>query len=617
MAADDAKIRMDGDTTPARAALQQIVTELRKMEGTMEKMAGRSAKQSRSVAKELGGIQKAGMGAVKGLAGFVGVTSFLTASHRAAALLRSELESIKRIDTAAADQEVSLGRELKRFKLFSGVNDLDFEGLRERAIGASGSTLTPAEIISASRETVSAGFRGGDQKKLRAEVPIRIAELFGDSMSPDEFKALSAGLGTLTDKIDGFDLDEGIALSLKALQIAPGGDPAQFGENILRGLVPILVNQFGFTFERALQLSVAAQNTTQDVEGARIRTNLPKQLAQVREAGLVFGEDLSGDQLLDFAKGDSENAQKVRFQLLRSADKRGVELANQLRDAQESGDEATAKAIIEESAGVAKTLLGLFGKEKFAQLKPKVEGKSTEKFLGFDFLQSQLVDQDSKGFTATLAEVASQLQGGPNAVAEMQEAVSQNNSSGMTAVSTLQNEADRTVAVFKGEDRVGALRQTAIQSLRGIKESGRIGTETGRGIDETIDRIGLAGASEDDVLRYFNDRIDKIIREITTETGYVPSIGSGHGFSRGGGNIGLKTKDTLSPSEQREVDQLRNLKGRVGDVRDAIKEEDAKSIVDAIKELPAAIAAASGGNRPPNYKPIAGALPAASQTSAE
>ncbi|QDV11246.1 hypothetical protein CA51_11070 [Rosistilla oblonga] len=616
MASDDAKIRMDGDTTPARAALQQVVAELRKMEGTMAKMAGNSAKQSRSVAKELGGIQKAGMGAVKGLAGFVGVTSFLTASHRAAALLRSELESIKRIDTAAADQEVSLGRELKRFKLFSGANGLDFESLRERAIAASGSTLTPAEIISASRETVSAGFRGGEQKKLRAEVPIKLAEWFGDSMSTDEFKALSAALGTLTDKIDGFDLGQGAAMSLSALMMAPGGDPAAFSENILRGLVPILVNQFGFTFERALELAVTAQNTTQDTEGARIRTNLPKQLSQVREAGLVFGENLSGDDLIDFPKGDSENAQKIRFQLLRSADKRGVELANRLRDAKAAGDDVTAQAIIEESAGVAKVLLKMFDKEKFSQLKPKVAGKSTEKFLGLDFMQSTIPEQDTKGFTAMLAEVETQLKGGPTAVADLQETIRQNNSSGMTAVSTLQNESDRTIAVFKGEDRVGALRQTAIQSLRGIKESGRIGTETGRGIDETIDRIGLAGASEDDVLDYFNDRIDKIIREITTETGYVPSIGSGHGFSRGGGNVGLRTKEKLTPSEQREVDQLRNLKGRVGDVRDAIKEEDSQRVVEAI-DRQTEVMKAMMGNRPPKYSSAAGAMPVASQTSAE
>ncbi|QDV56402.1 hypothetical protein [Rosistilla oblonga] len=615
MASDDAKIRMDGDTTPARAALQQVVAELRKMEGTMARMANNSQKQSKGVAKDLGGIQKAGVAAVKGLTGFIGVTSGMAAAHRAAALFRSELEAIKRTDMNAADQEVSLGRELKRFKLFSGANGLDFEGLRERAIAASGSTLSPADIVSASRETVSAGFRGGDQKKLRAEVPIKLAEWFGDSMSTDEFKALSAALGTLTDKIDGFDLGQGAALSLSALMAAPGGDPAAFSENILRGLVPILVNQFGFTFERALEVAVAAQNTTQDAEGARIRTNLPKQFAQVREAGLVFGEELSGDQLLDFPKGDSKNAQKIRFQLLRSADKRGVELANRLKEANAVGDDVTAKAIIEESAGIASVLLKMFDKENFNQLKPKVAGKSTEKFLGLDFMQSTFVVQDKKGFTATLAEVASQLNGGPTAVADLQETIRQNNSSGITAVSTLQNEADRTIAVFKGEDRVGALRQTAIQGLQGIKESGRIGTETGRGIDETIDRIGLAGASEDDVLDYFNDRIDKIIRGITTEKGYVPTIGRG-GFSRGGGNIGLRTKESLTPSEQREVDQLRNLKGRVGDVRDAIKEEDNQRVVEAI-DRQTEVMKAMMGNRPPKYSSAVGAMPVASQTSAE
>lgn len=637
MPADDAKIRMDGDTTPARAALQQVVDELRKMEGAMTRMANKSSKDANKVNKELMGIGASAKSAIKGIAGFIGVTSMFAGAYRAAALFRSELEAVKRIDAQAAVKNVTTAQAVEALRTKIGADPaIDFDDFRRRAVAASSDILTPEVIIATAADTVSAGATP-EKKAVRAEIPLALATLGGKGLGADGFQSLAASLGTLSDNIENFDVDSATTMALQALNYSPAADIATFGKNILRGSVPELVNQHGFSLERAMQLSGASQVTTQDVEGARTRTNMSKQIEQAKTAARAYGYDLQGDELLDFIRGDSSDAKEIRHELLRSANREGMDAARKLKAAMDAGDELGAEQIRSDSAGVAPALLALLNEKNFTKLKPQIEGESANRAAGVDMFQALTVEATKGSFRENMESAKRAIQGGPEAVAAMREMAGSNRYSSETREATLSAMFANAVNVQTDADRSGGIRGVVLPGLRAMKESGRFGTELGRNIDSAIGQVGLLGASEEDILKFTQDAVSKMLLDTTTEMAPVPMIGSGFGMERQGGvPMARRQKPVLTESEQSQAemliemrDTLRTLgvkaqqeqEARMEKIKNATSETMTESgavgpanpIVAAIDRQTKVLAP----SRPPNYKAGIAAMPAASTTSAE
>jgi hypothetical protein len=332
----------------------------------------------------------------------------------------------------------------------------------------------------------------------------------------------------------------------------------------------------------------------------------------------VFGVDKQGMDLVNFVQGDTDEAKKVRMELLRMQNQEAAELAKRFREAEAIGDTATMEQIDMESAGTASALAALMSKEKFEQLKTRIEGDSSEKRIAVDLFQASQTRLQKGGMREVLGDAQTVIRGGPEAIAEVQQIAEQNRLSRGTRESAVASSFDTGINVLRDADRAGAIRGIVLEKLRTLKEATREGTEAGRNIDGLVNQIGLLNAGESEILDFASSGVQRVIGDLTTteRTRAIPGMMAGRGGLGGGMMRERVPRTSFTPEEARIITALQQIAQGLTAQAEAAKAEEA-AVVNVLLEQNELIKQQNTGTRPPNYKAVTGALPAASTTSAE